>query len=76
VLPTWLYPFQFPDNTDAPASAQPLLSWVPILTAVMLTVLCVVVGYSAWAARIPRSAKAAEGDDEPGSIEVLPGGGA
>jgi hypothetical protein len=36
-------------------------------------VLCVVVGYSAWAARIPRSAKATEGD-EPGSIEVLPGG--
>ena len=43
---------------------------------VACAVLCVVVGYSAWAARIPRSAKATEGDDEPGSIEVLPGGGA
>src|ERR1019366_3447946 len=71
MLPTWLYPFQFPDNTDAPASAQALLSWVPILTAVMLTVLCVVVGYSAWAARIPRSPEPTGGDD--GSITPLPG---
>jgi hypothetical protein len=54
ILPTWLYPFQFPDNTDAPVAAQPVLSLVPILTAVMLTVLCVIVGYSAWSSRIPR----------------------
>jgi predicted membrane-bound dolichyl-phosphate-mannose-protein mannosyltransferase len=75
MLPTWLYPFQFPDNTDAPAASQPLLSLVPILTLVMLTVLCLVVGYSAWSARIPRSAEATGGDDDPGSIEALPGGG-
>ena len=36
------------------ASAQPLLSVIPIATAVMLTILCVVIGYSAWSARIPR----------------------
>jgi hypothetical protein len=54
ILPTWLYPFQFPDNTDVPASAQPLLSLIPIATAVMLTTLCVVIGYSAWSGRIPR----------------------
>jgi hypothetical protein len=54
ILPTWLYPFQFPDNTDLAASAQPLLSLIPIATAVMLTILCVVIGYSAWSARIPR----------------------
>ncbi len=60
VIPTWLYPFQFPDNTDAVASAQPLIpahfdlqSLVPLLTGVMLVILCIVVGYSAWAARIP-----------------------
>ncbi len=29
LLPTWLYPFQFPVNTDAPAASQPLLSLVP-----------------------------------------------
>ncbi len=55
ILPTWLYPFQFPDNTDLPAASLPLFSVVPLLTAAMLTVLCVVVGYSAWSARIPRS---------------------
>ena len=52
ILPTWLYPFQFPDNTDAAVSGQPLLSLVPILTGVMLVVLCVV-GYSAWSADPP-----------------------
>ena len=56
ILPTWLYPFQFPDNTDAPAPSLALVSLVPLLTALMLTVLCVVVGYSAWSARIPRPA--------------------
>ena len=55
ILPTWLYPFQFPDNTDPSVSAQPILSLVPILTGVMLTVLCLVVGYSAWSSRIPRA---------------------
>ncbi|MGH2513666.1 MAG: phospholipid carrier-dependent glycosyltransferase, partial [Candidatus Limnocylindrales bacterium] len=55
IIPTWLYPFQFPDNTDAPVAGQPLFSLVPILTGVMLLVLCVVVGYSAWSARIPRA---------------------
>ncbi len=69
ILPTWLYPFQFPDNTDAPASAQPLLSWVPILTLVMLTVLCIVVGYSAWSARIPRLGPAEPDASEPGAAD-------
>jgi hypothetical protein len=67
IIPPWLYPFQFPDNTDAPVAAQPLLSLVPILTAVMLTVLCVVVGYSAWSARIPRVVpQPASGEDAGG----------
>ena len=55
ILPTWLYPFQFPDNTDVPAPSLALFSVVPLVTLLMLTVLCVVVGYSAWSARIPRS---------------------
>jgi hypothetical protein len=74
MLPTWLYPFQFPDNTDAPAASQALFSWVPILTLAMLSILCVVVGYSAWSARIPRANVIdSDGDDE-GSIQALPGG--
>ena len=56
IIPTWLYPFQFPDNTDVAVAGSPLFSLVPILTGLMLTVLCVVVGYSAWTARIPRLA--------------------
>ena len=74
LLPTWLYPFQFPDNTDAPASSQPLLSLVPILTMIILTVLCVVVGYSAWSARIPRSDEAIEGGVGDDSIQAPPDG--
>ena len=61
ILPTWLYPFQFPDNTDNSVNAQPVLSLVPILTAVMLTVLCLVVGYSAWSSRIPRAGRTSGG---------------
>jgi predicted membrane-bound dolichyl-phosphate-mannose-protein mannosyltransferase len=76
MLPTWLYPFQFPDNIDVAAPSEPLLSLVPILTLVMLTVLCVVVGYSAWSARIPRSTKVVGGGDDEDSIQPLAGGGA
>ncbi len=51
LLPTWLYPFQFAVNTDAPftvsfASPWPLL----LLAAVLVSVL--IVGYSAWVWRI------------------------
>ena len=55
MLPTWLYPFQFPDNTDVPQASLALFSVVPLVTLLMLSVLCLVVGYSAWTARIPRS---------------------
>jgi Gpi18-like mannosyltransferase len=69
IIPPWLYPFQFPDNTDVAVAGNPLFTLVPILTGLMLTVLCVVVGYSAWTARIPRLAAGPDGDgpdDDPG----------
>ena len=47
ILPTWLYPFQFPDNTDPAVAGQPLFSLVPILTGLMLTV-------SAWSSATAR----------------------
>ena len=72
LLPTYLYPFQFPVNTDAPAASQPLLSLVPILTLVMLTVLCLVVGYSAWSARSALAEPTEGVVENPGSIEALP----
>ncbi|HLY13022.1 MAG TPA: phospholipid carrier-dependent glycosyltransferase, partial [Candidatus Limnocylindrales bacterium] len=68
ILPTWLYPFQFPDNTDTSVGAQPVLSLIPILTAVMLAVLCLVVGYSAWSSRIPRVRADGEGSGGDGPV--------
>jgi hypothetical protein len=40
----------------------------------MLTVLCLVVGYSAWSARIPRSDEAIEGGVGDDSIQAPPDG--
>jgi hypothetical protein len=71
VLPTWLYPFQFPVNMDeAGTAAQPIIpthldptSLIPLATGLMLVILCVVVGYSAWSARIPRGGSRPAGGD-------------
>jgi hypothetical protein len=52
VLPTYLYPFQFPVNTD-PASSLPSLASPDLLALIAaLAVTCVVVGYSAWTWRV------------------------
>jgi hypothetical protein len=52
LLPTYLYPFQFPVNTDPPPPPTPLIAPVPALLFVGLVVACVVVAYSAWSWRI------------------------
>jgi hypothetical protein len=52
LLPTYLYPFQFPVNTDPPPPASPLFAPVPALLFVGLAVACLVVAYSAWSWRI------------------------
>ncbi len=52
LLPTYLYPFQFPVNTDPPPPPSPLLAPVPALLFAGLTVACLVVAYSAWSWRI------------------------
>lgn len=52
LLPTYLYPFQFPVNTDPASPSVALLAPEPILLAVALTVTSVVVGYAAWVWRI------------------------
>jgi hypothetical protein len=48
LLPTYLYPFQFPVNTDPAAPGIGLLAPEPILLGLALTVTCFVVGYAAW----------------------------
>jgi Gpi18-like mannosyltransferase len=59
LLPTYLYPFQFPVNTDAPANVPGIfqpdrnmfgLPGVPVL-AVFLTITCLIVAYAAWSWR-------------------------
>ena len=65
LLPTYLYPFQFPVNTDPAAPGVGLLAAEPILLAVALTVTCVVVGYAAWVWRYGPVARRPSGPPEP-----------
>ena len=62
LLPTYLYPFQFPVNTDPVIQGLKLLDGPPILLLVFLVVTCLVVGYSAWTWRISLAERAAEPD--------------
>jgi hypothetical protein len=48
LLPTYLYPFQFPVNTDPPAPALHLVALEPAVLFIALTLTCLVVGYAAW----------------------------
>ncbi len=62
LLPTYLYPFQFPVNTDPAAPGLRLFSLEPALLLIALTVTCVVVGYAAWVWRIGPVDRLAPGD--------------
>jgi hypothetical protein len=53
VLPTYLYPFQFPVSTQARAATPPpLLAPGPIALLISLSAVAVAVGYSAWSWKI------------------------
>jgi hypothetical protein len=53
VLPTYLYPFQFPVSTQARAATPPpLLAPGPIALLISLSAVAVAVGYSTWSWRI------------------------
>jgi hypothetical protein len=52
LLPTYLYPFQFPVNTDPAAPGLKLFALEPALLLVALSITCLVVGYAAWVWRI------------------------
>ena len=76
ILPTWLYPFQFPVNTD-PAVTVKVLDWWPALLFVALLVTSTIVAYSAWAWRIALAERGADrgderGDERPGSDGTSP----
>jgi hypothetical protein len=52
LLPTYLYPFQFPVNTDPAAPSIKLLATEPAILLLAITFTCLVVGYAAWVWRI------------------------
>ena len=52
LLPTYLYHFDFPVNTEARSAATPLLTPMFGLLAAALVITCLVVAYSAWSWRI------------------------
>src|SRR5207244_9115918 len=47
LLPTWLWPFQFPVNTDAPVATPSFFSLWPAMIGLLLTATCLVVAYVA-----------------------------
>ena len=73
LLPTYLYAFQFPVNTDPVVEGLKLISGPPILLFVFLVVTCVVVGYSAWTWRISLAERDAERRDASGSARLSEG---
>lgn len=70
-LPTYLYAFQFPVNTDPVIQGLKLIDGPTIVLLGFLLVTCVVVGYSAWTWRIA----IAERDEERRRAEALTAAG-
>ena len=66
LLPTYVYPFQFPVSTvDRRGPGVPLLAMQPALLLVALTITCLILAYSAWVWRMTlaeRRMLAAEAD--------------
>ena len=67
LLPTWLYPFQFPVNVDPPVSVSLLGPW-PVLLFAAVMLAAGFVAYSAWVWRLALAERRAEDDDgDPGA---------
>jgi hypothetical protein len=71
ILPTYVYPFQFPVSTvDRNVAGPSLLAPGPAILLAALTVACAVVAYSAWVWRIALAERAA-GDPGDSSGDAL-----
>jgi hypothetical protein len=57
LLPTYLYPFQFPVNTDPAGSLPPLGSLDLLALTAALALTCAVVAYSAWTWRVAQAGR-------------------
>jgi len=62
LLPTYLYPFQFPVNTDPAAPGLKLFALEPAILLIAITITCLVVGYAAWVWRIGPTDRTTPGD--------------
>ncbi|HEY8867799.1 MAG TPA: phospholipid carrier-dependent glycosyltransferase [Candidatus Limnocylindrales bacterium] len=63
LLPTYVYPFQFPvSKIDRNSITTPLLAPGPALLLASLAVTCLVVGYTAWVWRVTAAQRRAEAD--------------
>ncbi|HSW42912.1 MAG TPA: phospholipid carrier-dependent glycosyltransferase, partial [Patescibacteria group bacterium] len=69
LLPTWLFPFQFPANTDPPVGVS-LLGPGPVLLFVAVLVAAAFVAYSAWVWRLAIAERRAGGGDDTDAAEA------
>jgi cytochrome bd-type quinol oxidase subunit 2 len=75
ILPTWVYAFQFPKLRESVATGVKLIDSIPLILAVALTLLCIVLAYSAWVWRLALAERAAEETDAAaGLAPEAPGG--
>jgi C-terminal four TMM region of protein-O-mannosyltransferase len=75
LLPTYLYPFQFPVNTDPVPPPVRLFAVGPLLVFAGLVVFCLVLAYAAWVWRLQIVEQERDSGDEAGAPPVPPAGG-
>jgi hypothetical protein len=74
LLPTYLYPFQFPVNTDAVPPAVKLFALGPLLLLAGLVVFCAVLAYAAAVWRYALAERDDAGGGGRGALPVAPAG--
>ncbi len=67
ILPTYLYPFQFPVNTDPVGNVPKFLAAQPAILLGFLIVTVVILAYSAWVWRLALAERSADAGERPPS---------
>jgi predicted membrane-bound dolichyl-phosphate-mannose-protein mannosyltransferase len=69
LLPTYLYPFQFPvSKVDRSVAGPSLIAQGPALLLIALTVTCLVLAYSAWVWRVALTERRLEAEEADGPV--------